>query len=213
VKESDSEELEPDNNVREFPRRAGAEFLIANKALADGNLDEAERLASELVDRGYGHAYTLLGGVSEKRGHSDAARYPEAFFYYQQGADAVGSEESWLGIARLAYFGRGQGDSNGKDFARDLYQKVIDSGDSDLAHLMLGKMYLDGEGGPVDFDKAQHHLKIAAAGRYLWAYSYLGTLSFRRGRLLQGIFFRSKAAFLVAWTKLSGSVRFRLRQI
>ena len=178
----------------DLPKLQDARFTAALAALQNGDVETARREATSLVDEGYDHAYTLLGRTYEKRAPGDApADTSKALFYYLMGVDTAGAVESWLGLARLFYLGIGVEQDRRKAFA--YYSTVVEESENGLAHLMIGKMYLDGDGVEQNLALAEKHLMIAREKHYVFAYSYLGTVCFRRKQYLQGVWNRLQAAF------------------
>lgn len=205
-------ELEIKNNIRDSKTSQDEKFSDAIANFHNGDLDMALEQATALVDAGYGHAYSLLGAIYEnEKSPRVATDFQKALFYYQMGADTVGAVESWLGLGRLFYLGKGVPQNYQKAF--EYYSTIAEDIDNPVAHLMLGKMYLNGEGRKTNYALAKRHLEAARKNDYVFAYTYLGTLCFREKHNLRGLMNRVRATWKAAILTLFHPRDPRLRRI
>lgn len=205
-------ELEIKSNIRDSKTSQDAKFSDAIAKFRNGDLDTALKQATALVDAGYNHAYSLLGAIYEnEKPPGVVTDFQKALFYYQMGVDTVGAVESWLGLGRLFYLGKGVQQDYQKAF--EYYSTIVQDIDNPVAHLMLGKMYLDGEGTKMNYVLAKRHLEAARKKGYVFAYTYLGTLCFREKHNLCGLMSRAHATWKVAILTLLRPQDSRLRRI
>ena len=182
----DKKESETRTNIQKMQGELDVRFTKAVITFRDGDISSALKEATALVDAEFNHAYSLLGTIYEKAGSPNCVTdYQKALFYYQMGVDKAGAVESWLGLGRLYYFGKGVPQSYEKAF--EYYSTVVEDIDNPVAQLMLGRMYLNGEGTEKDYIRARTYLEDAKNRDYVFAYSYLGTLEMRERRYLRAM--------------------------
>lgn len=179
--------------VHDFPSSPESYLRLAVRAFQIKDFLTAIDQANKALECGESHAHSLLGLVFEQ-GSTNVPKNPsKAFEHYQKGIEEVGSQECWLGAARLTYLGLGTAKDSDKAFQQ--YEFIAAETSHPIAHLMLGKMYLDGEGTHKNLALAEKHLTAAQQEGYIFAYSYLGTLYLRQGKILKCIKNRIIATF------------------
>ncbi len=180
---------EPQQNVRSL-------FKFGFSAYKSGNKDEAFRAYRDAAEHGHAgarwklaHMYAAGDGVAEND--------YEAFKLFQgivrEGA-APGSQESTFVANALVsianYMRRGIPGSPVRanpDQARNLYwQAAADFGDPN-AQFELGRMFLEGEGGPSDARQAARWFNLAAGKGHVGAQAMLGQMLFERGQSVRGL--------------------------
>jgi TPR repeat protein len=197
-------------SVHDFPVTPDMHLRLAVRAYQTGDINAALENARCSLDAGEGHANSLLGAICEK-GPIGIRDYSKALSHYEQGIKDAGSLECWLGVARLNYLGLGLEQNLVKAF--ECYKVVAEDAGHPVAHLMLGKMYLDGEGVGRDLSHAEKHLQLAGENKQVFAYSYLGSLYFRSGRYLTGTLYRVIGTFYAVKISFTGKERNCLRRI
>lgn len=195
-----SERSAINTNVLSFPASSNIHFRLAIDAYKEGNVSSALKEAKQALESGEGHANSLLGAIYEHKSSFDQDSQNAAFFYYQQGVRDVGALECWLGVARCHYLGIG----TQRDFAEAFhcYEIIAEDSRHPVALLMLGKMYLDGQGVAKNIELAEHYLELAKRHGQLFAYSYLGTIYFLREQYIRGFVYRCIAVAKAAMSKV-----------
>lgn len=207
----DREESAIRNNIKTLPASNNVLFEDAVRHLKEGRIEVAIKIGINLVNAGYEHANTLLGAAFEKKGdHSKLQEdYEAALFYYQRAVDKSGAVEGWLALGRFFYLGKGVQIDYSKAFG--YYSTIVQDIDNGVAHLMLGKMYAEGQGTLQDLALARTHLEIAQRSGHVFAISCLGTVYYKEGRLLLGTWYRIKAglAAILTMQRFSRTQTFR----
>jgi len=95
-----------------------------------------------LIDDGLDEAYAFVGAIYEFGGKDVKIDYEKARFYYEKSIEKFGAVESYLGLARIYFYGLGVEKDYCKAF--ELYQVLSEDNDNMFANYMLGKMYVEG---------------------------------------------------------------------
>ena len=152
-----------------------AEEKSAEQALEKGNFEEAVRLLRRLADRKSRWALLCLGAISE-RGDAGAPDWESARNLYERSA-SLGSAAAYFELGRLL---RRQGEESK---ARAAFQAGAEHG-SLPSMSRLGKMMVEGCGGPIDVDAGRTWLEKAAQGGQIWAQAELLHIKYRSARSL-----------------------------
>jgi len=180
---------EPQNRVRSL-------FKFGFSAYQRGNKDEAFRAYRDAAEHGHAGARWKLAHMYAAGDGVDENDY-EAFKLFQgivrEGA-APGSRESTFvanALVSLAnYIRRGIPGSpvgaNPGEARNLLWQAAADFGEP-TAQFELGRMFLDGEGGPADPRQAARWFNLAAGNGHVGAQAMLGQMLFESGHSVRGL--------------------------
>ena len=185
------------NEVVEFPASHEQRLQSAIAAAARGDHSSALKKFIALIDDGCTAAYDFVGGYYElgAKGLELDKDYEKARFYYERAIEQCGSRESYLGLARLYYFGRGVNQDYGKAFEYfDLVAK--EAKQNGVAYLMLGQMYQHGQHVDKNLEKAEDCYRKAWQQGYVFGLTCLGKLEQERGHHFKGWLYRLKAGFV-----------------
>jgi TPR repeat protein len=165
-----------------------AEEKSAQRALDEGDFEQAVRLLRPLADRESGSALLCLGVIYE-RGDVGAADWQAASDYYQHSA-STGSVAAYFELGRLL---KRQGEDAK---ARTAFQAGAEKGNLPSMS-RLGRMMIEGRGGPIDLDAGTAWLKRAAEAGQLWAEAELLHIEYGSARsLLEKLSIRMRLAQL-----------------
>ena len=161
----------------------------AHQAVEAGNYEEAVRMLNLLAERNSHYALLSLGWVYETgvSGHVDNA----AARHYYERAIAEGSMSAYFELGRLLV-------SQGEETtARATFEAGADRGDiSSMAR--LGKMMVEGRGGPTDINAGSAWLENASAQGHIHAERTLLAIEERNARsMFEKLSIKGKIASLV----------------
>lgn len=147
----------------------------AQRALEEGDFEEAARLLRPLAERNSKWALLTLGVICE-RGSVGGPDWHAAREYYQRSASA-GSVAAYFELGRLL---RRQGENLE---ARVAFQAGAEKGNLPSMS-RLGRMMIEGRGGPIELDAGKAWLKKAAEGGQIWAQANLLHIEYENARSL-----------------------------
>jgi TPR repeat protein len=152
-----------------------ADQKSAQRALEQRDFEQAVRLLRPLADRNSKWALLTLGVICE-RGSVGAPDWEAAREYYQRSVSA-GSVAAYFELGRLLK-------RQGEDVeARAAFQAGAEKGNLPSIS-RLGRMMIEGRGGPVDVDAGTAWLKRAAEAGQLWAQAELLHIEYGSARSL-----------------------------
>lgn len=182
--------------AQEPQQRIKSLFKFGFSAYQRGQKDEAFRAYRDAAEQGHSgarwklaHMYAAGDGVAEND--------YEAFKLFQgivnEGAEPGSRESTFVAnalVSLASYIRRGipgspVGANPGQ--ARNLYwQAAADFGEPN-AQFELGRMFLEGEGGPSDPRQAARWFNLAAGNGHVGAQAMLGQMLFERGQTVRGL--------------------------
>lgn len=171
-----------------------AQEKAAEQAFQKGKYEEAIRLLKPLAERNSAYALCNLGYISEL-GLAGAPDKQAALVYYKQAA-AQGDAAAYFSLGRLL------SEQGEQTEARAAFQAGAERGDlSSMSR--LGRMMVDGRGGPADLESGIAWLQKAATEGDLLSERKLLTIEARRtGSILRRLSIRMKiAALSISWAK------------
>lgn len=182
------------NNIVEFPQPENERLKKAIGLLGSHTADLALAEFVRLIDQGCDDAFSYVGHIYECGGRNVDRDYEKARFYYDQSVERIGSVAAYLGLIRIYYRGLGVD----RDFCMAFKYCNILSEDADhpYANFYIGKMYMDGNCVPQNFDKAKVYFKKAWDGGYVFGLGYLGIAEQKSGHWLKGFWYRMRAGAL-----------------
>ncbi len=133
---------------------------LAAQAIETGDYEEAARLLRPLAERNSEYALLSLGWIYET-GATGASDKDAARLYYERAA-AEGSASGYFELGRLLL---GQGEESQ---ARAAFEAGAERGDIPSMS-KLGRMMVEGRGGPTVIDAGSSWLEIAAAQGHIFA--------------------------------------------
>lgn len=161
-----------------------------------GRKDEAVEAYRYAAEKGHPAArwklaqmYAAGDGVKE----DDYAAFQMFQGIVRNGTDPGSGNDAFVSSALVAlagYIRRGiPGSPVGADpgNARDLYVQAASSFGNPTAQFELGRMLLNGEGGPADPRQAARWFKLAAEKGHVGAQAMLGNVLFQSGRSVRGL--------------------------
>jgi TPR repeat protein len=163
---------------------------LAAQAIEEGAHKEAVRLLQPLVERNSEYALLTLGWIYET-GVIGAPDKDSAQAYYERAA-AEGSAAAYLDLGRLL-LARGE-----ESQARSAFETGAERGDVPCMS-KLGKMMVEGRGGPIDIGEGSKWLKNAAAQGHILAQRTILSLEERNAKsMLEKLLIKIKVAALAA---------------
>jgi TPR repeat protein len=159
--------------------------------------DDSEHLYHEfeaLADKGVTIANYFIGCMLEDGSNYQKKDYLKAFSCYEKVTEEFLYLEAYIGMARILYY-KYSGLKNDKR-AREIYEYLLELElDHPVVCLKLGVMYLNGEGGPRDLDKAEKLFEKAVKAGNVFAMICLACLRTKQKRFFEAIRLRVKAGF------------------
>jgi TPR repeat protein len=143
---------------------------IASKALDSGNFEDAVQLLNLLTERNSHYAMLGLGWIYETGAVGDIDK-AAAQLYYER-AIAAGSVSAYFELGRL-FVSQGE-----ETHARQTFEAGAERGDIPCS-ARLGRMMVEGRGGPADIDAGLAWLERAAAQGHIYAQRALITIEER----------------------------------
>lgn len=177
-------------------------FRFGFSAYKNGRKDEALRAYRDAAEQGHAGARWKLATMYASGDGVQEDDY-EAFRIYEglvnEGAEPGTRDETFVAHALMSlanYLRRGIPNSPisaDPSRARQLYlQAASQFGDPD-AQFELGRMYLNGEGGPVDQVTAARWFNLAARKGHVGSEAMLGKILFDSGRTVRGLSMLTRA--------------------
>lgn len=181
------------DNVIDFPKSNSLKIKNAQKLLNSKSVAKALNAFRELEIEGETESYMYLGAIFEFGGVDLEPNYKKAKYYYDKSVELVGAVESYYGLARLHYFGKGVPINYGQAYY--YYKKVYDEYYDSFSPYMIGKMCLYGLGVKKDLDVAENLLLESVNRGHILALSELSVLEKERGNLIQSFLYRLRAGY------------------
>jgi len=171
-------------------------FKDGVSAYKNGKKDEALRVLGFAAEMGHTGARWKLARMyaeGDGVGDDDYAAYHLFLSVVNDGAELGISDESYISDALLALGFYNRYGIAGTDItpnparARDFYLQAASNYGNATAQYELGRMLLDGEGGPPDQIQAARWLQLAARKGNAAAQAVLGNMLFQAGKTVQGL--------------------------
>jgi TPR repeat protein len=152
-----------------------------------------------LVDQGVDEANYFLGCIYEDGSNGVAKSIPDALFYYNRSIETLSYVEGYLAVARLLYCQSGV--EQDLDTSFRYYAHIAEKSNSLVAQLMLGRMYMRGEGVEKNLVTARFWLEKSASQGSVHALVSLSQLESIEGRFIRSFLLRARGgcrAFLIS---------------
>lgn len=163
--------------------------------LASGrNVKNALAQLEKIAYAGEPELFLFLGLAYQGGDYAELTDHEKAKRYFELGTERGDNILCSYALARIYYFGHGEKKDHKK--AAAIVQKIAYDTDYFRAHFMLGYMYENGHGVTKDLDKSEHHLELAFLNGSIPALGNWGRILQKRGKTLQGSYYRVKAFFL-----------------
>lgn len=152
---------------------------------------EALEYYLKLKESGDVSALMYLGAIYEFGGDGVVPDYDKAREFYDESINSDGAVESYYGLARMCYSGKGE--PVNYQYAFTLYKHVYREYDDCFAPYILGKMCFNGLGVAEDLDEAEQYFKTSINRGHIYAITELSRLYFRQGKYIKSILLKLKA--------------------
>lgn len=174
---------------------AQRDWDFAHRLVDDGNDDDARPIFLRLWESGYPDAAHDLGAIEERKNDDVEKNLSDAEGWYRRALEIANDDAAKLNVARIIFL-RHDLDPRTRSAERlevavQFLEEHCEKGIPQAA-VLLGLEILSGNILPVDEDKAERLLHIAADHGYVVAYQQLTRLSFRRRRYIRAITYWAK---------------------